>query len=161
MSDGLRPRDLIKTAEDLVVASNGRPRQTNLRRAVSTAYYAMFHSLARCCANLLIGGPGSERSRGAWNQVYRALEHGTARTACQNQPKLAFFPQQIQDFANAFVAMQTKRHLADYDPREIFYKSDILLQLEVASVVIDGFEAAPLKDRRAFAAFVLFKARTN
>ena len=159
MPEGVNPLDLIKTATELIDTTNGRPRQSNLPRAVSTAYYAMFHSLARRSANLLIGGPGATRSRGAWHQVYRALEHNFAKGACQNQAKIAVFPRQIQDFAGTFVTLQAKRHLADYDPREVFYKSEVQLQINVA-IAIDGFERAPLKDRRAFAALVMFKTRT-
>ena len=159
MPEGLRPRDLIESASDLLHASKGRPRQTNLRRAISTAYYAMFHALAGCCADLFIGGPGSVRSRGAWHQAYRALDHGFAKNACQNQAKIALFPQAIQDFANGFVSLQAKRHLADYDPREVFYKSDTALQIDIVEFLIEEFQRTPLKDRRAFAAHVLLKAR--
>lgn len=159
MPEGLRPPDLLKSADDLIAASNGRPRQTNLRRAISTAYYALFHCLAKCCANLLIGGPGAARSSGAWHQVYRALDHGFAKNACKKNDKIALFPQEIQDFANAFVIMQEKRHSADYDPKGTFYKSDVALQIEITKVVVEDFEKAALKDRRAFAAFVLLKER--
>jgi hypothetical protein len=159
--ENLNPRDLLKTAKELVQATNGKPRQANLLRATSTAYYALFHTLARSCADLLIGGPNSVRSKPAWHQAYRALEHGFAKNACKNSSKLTLFPQEIQDFANMFVAMQVKRRRADYDPHEKAYKSAVLLDIDLVEAVIDGFHGAPLKDRRAFAAFVLLKARTD
>ena len=77
----MTPRDLIATARGLAEGDPRRPSQANLRRAVSTAYYAMFHCLAGTAADLLIGGSRSE----AWHQVYRALEHGSAKGACRNR----------------------------------------------------------------------------
>ena len=69
------------------------------------------------------------------------------------------FPNQIQDFAYTFVQMQEKRHRADYDPAERLFKSEVLLDVAQAEVVIKNFGSAPIKDRRAFAAWVLFKKR--
>jgi hypothetical protein len=69
------------------------------------------------------------------------------------------FPREIQDFANVFVQMQAKRHLADYSPTEKFYKSAVVNDLKAVEVAITDFEAAPLKDRRAFAVLVMFKMR--
>ncbi|WP_421952381.1 hypothetical protein [Pelagibacterium sp.] len=156
----MKPADLLHTARDLVSSSNGKPRQSNLLRATSTAYYALFHALARSCADLLIGGSGAVRSKSAWHQAYRALEHGVCKNACKNG-KIANFPQEIQDFANLFVTMQEKRHIADYDPNAKVFKSTVLLDIEQVEFVITSFEATPLKDRRAFAAFVLFKQRAS
>ncbi|MCY4185677.1 MAG: hypothetical protein OXC82_09925 [Rhodobacteraceae bacterium] len=38
----MQPLDLISTARRLV----GKPRQADLKRALSTAYYALFHALS-------------------------------------------------------------------------------------------------------------------
>ncbi len=156
----MQPLDLLKTAWDLVKASNSRPRQANLLRATSTIYYAVFHTLARCSADVLIGGTGAERSGRAWNQVYRALEHSAAKKRCQNSDIISKFPAEIQDFANLFAAMQSKRHLADYDPATKLDKSTVVTDLLAAEKVIEDFLAAPIKDRRTFSAYVLFKTRT-
>ena len=152
----MRPRDLLLTARDLLEATNNKPRQSNLRRATSTIYYALFHTLAKTCADIIVGSSASRRSKPAWNQVYRALEHGFAKNACDNSITKKF-PQGIQDFANSFVSMQQKRHKADYDPYEKFFKSSVLSDIGIAETVIDAFERAPLKHRRAFVAYVLLK----
>lgn len=81
--------DLIATARRLARANAKKPRQAELRRAVSTAYYALFHALARNCADLFVG-TGDARSKGAWSQVYRALEHGFAKNACVQAAALGF-----------------------------------------------------------------------
>jgi len=141
-----------------VNSSSGKPSQVNLRRATSSAYYALFHRLARSCADLLVGGEGATKSKHAWRQTYRALNHGAAATACRH-PILAKFPKDIEDFGNAFVSMQDKRHLADYDPHEKFTKSEVLNDIALVENAIRGFEACDAKDRRAFCAYVLFKKR--
>ena len=102
----MKPADFIATARDLANAnSKGRPRETNLRRAVSTTYYALFHGLATCCADMLVGGPGANRSQPAWRQAYRALQHRDAKQRCESQA-ISRFPGELQDFAIQFVAMQ-------------------------------------------------------
>ncbi len=155
------PDDFIATARDLAEGtSRGRPRQTNLRRAVSTTYYALFHCMAICCADMLVGGVGANRSAPAWRQAYRALQHTTARQRCA-QPTIKRFPNDIQDFAIEFVAMQRKRESADYDPDGTFYKSDVLQDINTTENVIGQFMKAPLKDRRAFAVYILLNIRNN
>ena len=55
--------------------------------------------------------------------------------------------------------MQQKRHRADYDPEGRWRKSDVEEDIDEAARTIDSFEAAPLRDRRAFAIFVLLRNR--
>lgn len=155
----MRSDDLLSVADDLVSTTSRKPRQTNLRRAVSTAYYAMFHCLARCCADTLIGSRSADRSRPAWRQVYRALEHGFAKNSCKNQTIMKKFPKDIEDFANTFVSLQRKRHSADYDPFSQFTKLEVKSDISATRDTIERFQSTPIKDRRAFAAFVLFKSR--
>lgn len=153
------PLDLIATAGALLKAGNGKPTQANLRRAHSSAYYALFHCLARDCADTLLGGTGAAKSRGAWRQTYRALEHKKSKDACRNRAWVAKFPQPIADFANAFVSMQEKRHLADYDPTIRLTKSEVTTDIALSEQAIKDFKIQPIKDRRAFCAYVLFKVR--
>lgn len=155
----MQPIDLLSSAQDLLSSANGKPRKANLLRASSTIYYAMFHTLARCCADCVIGGSGSNRSAPAWVQVYRALEHNTAKRCCTNNNQISKFPTEIQDFSAMFVSMQEKRHRADYDPQVTIYKSEVIIDLEAVTEVIKNFSNVSLKDRRAFAAFVLLRFR--
>jgi uncharacterized protein (UPF0332 family) len=100
--------------------SASRPRQADLKRAVSTAYYALFGFLAKECADLLVG-TGQARKWPCWRHVHRALDHGFAKNACERVVNLNFPPEIVQ-FANAFIAMQEQRHNADYDPNVRIYK---------------------------------------
>lgn len=152
----MKPLDLIATAKGLAGKSGRRPRQSDLKRALSTTYYALFHTLAKSCADMLIGT--NSQTKKAWQQVYRALDHNFAKNACQHG-NISKFPQEIQDFANAFVALQSKRHSVDYDPYSKVHKSEVLVDLANAELVINGFKSAAAKHRKAFATWVLLKQR--
>lgn len=97
-----------------LLASRGRrPRHADLKRAVSTAYYALFHAVAENCADTLIGS--RFRQSQAWHRIYRSLDHSKARLefkrlnqALERGPAL--------ELAILFVELQELRHYADYDP---------------------------------------------
>ena len=89
----MQPRDLIASAKELLgKGKKGQPRQSDLKRAQSTAYYAMFHALCRNCADSFIGRPGSLRSQPAWRQAYRAVEHGFAKNQYLRKSVMERFP---------------------------------------------------------------------
>ena len=159
----MNPDDLIRIAEHLASGGLGggigRPVQAELRRAVSAAYYALFHALSRSCANMLVGVAPASRSQPAWSQVYRALEHGYAKNQCAHPNKLLGFPQQIQAFGRVFVAMQRHRQDADYDPNAQFFRSDVLRFIDEAKRSITEFGDIDTRDQRAFAVYVLFRVR--
>ena len=149
--------ELIITARRLANVRARRPRQADLKRAVSTAYYALFHTLAKDCADRLIGSGVPSRNP-AWRQVYRALDHGPAKKACEQVTKLGFPPEIIQ-FSDTFKRLQEQRHTADYDPSTSYIRADVQLLIAEADVAIRVFKKATLRDRTAFAAFVLLKNR--
>lgn len=154
----MKPLDLLDTANELLRSPRGRPSQAALNRALSTAYYAMFHCLARECADLLIGGQGATQTPESWAQVYRALEHGHAKAQCENLTALARFPLAIRGFAAAFATLQKNRHAADYDPFSRFSKSEVLENIETAGRVMAAFKAEGVVERRAFCVWVLLRA---
>ena len=156
----MNPHDLIRTARQLASgdlgSGRGRPRQAELRRAVSTPYYAMFHALARTAADLLIGPSRSNRIETLWLQIYRSLEHGYARSQCQNAA-IRQFPSKIQDFADQFVEMQRNRHDADYNPSKTFARYEALRLISECEDNIIALENTSAQDRRAFAVYVMFR----
>ena len=146
---------MIETARGLTELSPRRPSQANLRRALSTAYYAVFHSLAGAIADILMGKGRNE----AWHQVYRALEHANARKACRNMEVVRGFPPEIQGFADRFVVLQEARHRADYALDGRYYKLEVIELIDLAETAIALLEEADARHRRSFAAHVLFKRR--
>ena len=158
------PEDLIAVARGLargfVGGARGRPRQTDLCRATSAAYYAMFHTLARCCADTLVGATPAIRNGPAWTQTYRALEHGYAKNQCV-RPAINRFPPEIREFAKAFADMQRLRHIADYAPQTDFHRYATLREIDYVERVIANFANAPVSDRRAFSVYVLLRVRVD
>ena len=156
-------QDLIDIATQLADGlgdeNRGRPKQTELSRAVSCAYYAMFHVLASCCADTMMGATPSRRSNQAWRQVYRALEHGRTIHQCSNSRIMSLFPTPIQDFGEHFIEMQRLRHLADYDPLAEFRRSQVKQLVEETADRMRQFELADTSDRLAFSAYILFPLR--
>lgn len=56
----MNPRNLLVVAERLTRAqTKGKVSQESLRRAISTAYYALFHLLTQSASHE-IGGPSSD-----------------------------------------------------------------------------------------------------
>lgn len=158
----MKPLDLIRTASRLAKSGGSRkPRQSDLKRAISTAYYAMFHALCRNCADCLIGGTNSDRSAPAWRQAYRAVGHGYAKSQCMKNEVIRRFPNEVQDFATLFHSLQAKRHSADYDPGSKFTKSDVTEAIRAADLAIRQFQNAHKRDRRAFAAWTAMKNRPD
>lgn len=161
----MAPDNLISIARHLasgqVGLRRGRPRQADLCRAVSTAYYALFHTLARCGADLLAGATPASRSQPAWEQIYRALEHGHAKNQCQNLAVVDRFPPEIREFADHFVLTQRQRHRADYTPVTNLRRQAVTLLIDHTDDVITRFNSAPDRDRRAFAIHALFRTRQD
>ena len=157
----MNPENFIKTAWELIPAGQGKPRGANLRRAVSTSYYAMFHCLASSCADTLIGGLQAGRGTDAWILTYRALNHGSAKAKCQDEQSLEQFPISIRGFAKTFARLQKQRHRADYAPDARLRKSEAIQSINEAENAIRNFEGESLAERRAFAAYILFKGRTH
>jgi hypothetical protein len=150
--------DLIALANRLASASPNKPRQADLRRAVSTAYYAL--AMAKNVADTMAGAVKGNRSEPAWAQAYRGLQHGDARAACEairNQN----VSQEIKDSADAFVVLQSARHAADYDPLHRVTRAEAVLAVQSAKDAIGKLRSATAKDRRAFAVLVLVRKRTH
>ena len=124
---------------------------------MSTVYYALFHCLARCCADTLVGK--TLRGTRAWSLAYRSLSHGRTREACSQKDLVRSFPREIQDFANLLVDLQKERHAADYDPAQFFFKSNVEDHLRSAQAAVERFEPVDVRNRREFAAHVLFRER--
>lgn len=138
--------------------ARGRPQQARLRRAISTAYYAMFHALAENNANLFIGAANELRNSPEWARTYRTLDHGRARSQMISSA-INRFPATIIDFAETFVYLQELRHDADYNPLSVFTRSETSAAISRAEAAVERFIETTNRDRRAFAAQVLFTTR--
>ena len=141
--------------------TRGRPQQTHLRKAISAAYYAMFHALANSNADTLVGSISSIRNSTEWTRTQRALNHGIARAQIIKNEMVAF-DSAIQDFGNTFLTLQLDRHEADYNPnpKEPFKRSETTRHIRRAREAIDNFQSISIQERRRFATYILFGRRT-
>jgi uncharacterized protein (UPF0332 family) len=118
--------DLLSQALELVHTSP--PTQANLRRAVSAAYYAVFHFLIT-------------EATSNWNNVElraalgRASDHGLMRAASNRILNTADFPFTGEDsnvvnnlrfVARTFTQLQENRHFADYNLTKELEPTDAL-----------------------------------
>jgi hypothetical protein len=137
----------------------GRPRQEPLKRAVSTAYYAMFHALCRSNADTLVGTPNNPLARVAWTRTYRALDHRQARDRLRQAQH--GMPAQASRFAAEFGTAQDQRHAADYNPHSRFSRGEVLTLLDTVEAATEEYLQMPANDRRAVAALVLLQERNT
>jgi len=111
--------DLLEQASQLVRNEPRKPKQASLRRAVSAAYYALFHLLGEEAAARL-------KARFLSSVIRRVLQHGEMKAICGlysagKLPDRAPYSnrsvsQELAVVATAFVDLQEARHKADYDP---------------------------------------------
>ena len=156
----MNPARLISIATQMALSSDDTPeRQDDLRRAVSTAYYAMFHTLANSNANTLIGAPENDDDNAAWNRTHRALEHGVARSRFRHTGHMDTFPDAVREFADKFNDLQQERQNADYNPDHIFTLSGALQIIDHARQSIIRFTGISPEIRRNLATYILFGNR--
>lgn len=134
MSAKSLPEHLLEQARHLAGRERTRPRQASLRRALSTAYYALFHFLIREAVRQI----GPNLSEENYNRAYRWFDHGAmirvARAFSQKTVQIEKSRDVlirsnnsgIQFIAQHFADLQELRHLADYDPGAIFVRADVL-----------------------------------
>lgn len=161
----LSPANLIVTARVLLDAAiqenDPEQAQAHLKRAVSAAYYAMFHAVCSSAAELLPDANTDPAVSAAWLQAYRGPEHTHARNQCRNSGLMAPFPTEIREFARIFVENQGHRNQADYNPLFDFSPSDVSQIIEEAEIAIADLLSAPSEIRRAFAITVLLRNRAD
>jgi uncharacterized protein (UPF0332 family) len=136
------PDELLKQADHLAQKEPRRPRQASLRRAVSAAYYALFHAIAEEFGRSFRSAQRSAASR--------LLEHGAAKAmaiqiANGGDPGALIgrsCPTSLRDVARDFVHLQKARHEADYDTGARFTRNDSLLAIARANRSVAAIRAA-------------------
>ena len=152
------PHELIATCYKLVSpASALPPSEADLRRAISTAYYAVFHALSASNAELIAGLPLSGMSSHAWERVYRRLDHGRAQNNLR--AALPYLSPSGAEFARTFIELQGLRHEADYDPNFSITHTKARNMIALAENAIRDFVQLAEEERRFIAAQSLFDRR--
>jgi len=162
------PAHLLELARrEINHSPRGAPRQSELCRAVSTAYYAAFHGLmAEVAATFATVNQPVTRIL-----FYRGLEHGKTRERCNRlsrEPladldrgffgRSAFAPE-LQLFSNAFVALQEALHLADYDPAYRVSRAEARDWVDRAEEALQNLHNAEINEKSEFLAYLLLGRR--
>jgi len=126
--------DLLQQAFLLAQKERKTPKQASLRRAVSTAYYALFHLLiSEATANW-----NSAQLRTALGRVF---DHSTMKSAScrilnsRHSPFLGEDPavlDKLKAVATTFARLQEQRHIADYDNTTVWTRTDALKEVDDA-----------------------------
>ena len=112
----------------------GPVRQAAFRRAISTAYYAVFHALCTACADGLVGWSRQDLVA----DVYRALDHGVARRKLLT-PAATGLSSDFARFGLSFQDLQSRRHAADYAP-----PSFVVTRLDAEAAVAQARDAVAI-----------------
>lgn len=124
--------------------AGGQPSQEALRRAVSTAYYAMFHALATSNADLIVGAK-TPANQSNWIATYRSLRHFRAQNPLHGWPHLFSTP--VQNFAVVIAGIKEERENADYNPNANFTQNQVVSWIDSAERAIIEFNAASPQER--------------
>lgn len=125
--------DLLELAEHLARRETRRPKQVSLRRATSTAYYAVFHALAYLCAKALVGWTKD------WifvTPIYRSLDHATAKKLFGRTREK--YGEDVAEIGRIFILLQQERHNADYDPEFSLTRQETLELIRLAREAVQA-----------------------
>ena len=125
------------------------PRQVGFRRAVSTAYYALFHLLTEEFARLFV-----QNDPGLLSRVTRTVDHKPLKDASalfsksritlpkSLQPKNGQFevPEDLLTVTEAVSQLQEERELADYDRARRLTQTEAQLAVAQAEVAFQAWE---------------------
>jgi hypothetical protein len=164
------PEHLFEQADRLATPPPaGAPRQVDLRRAISAAYYGLLHAVLTAAADEFVGSTQLATAR--YRLTYRSIDHAALRSLCKEAQKSNLaakyaqyspargFGGDIQAFAAAALDLQEKRLSADYDPLFRVRTSDAVLAIKTARSALERLRKANKTRRKAFLMLLLFAPR--
>lgn len=139
---------LLNRAQRSLPSGPGAPRQADLRRGVSDAYYALFHRLTEAVALQTL----RKVDQVAVQQFRRTLSHRNLVSACEKlvtgkglPPKplsiQAMRSPSVRSVAQSFFDLQQARHDADYDHADAFDAKRLAEALETAKRAIETIDS--------------------
>jgi len=140
--------DLLAQARALAEKEPKKPKQASLRRAVSAAYFSLFHLLTEDAAQSMFPGNDVADLRAV---VRRAFDHARMKKAAKGfgsanpsevwKELLSSPSPQLQTVAQAFVELQEARHQADYDVRRPLTRSEVTAHVDRADAAIEAWKS--------------------
>ena len=143
----LQPSTLIDSADNSVNnAPPGGPSRETIHRAISTAYYAVFHAISASNADVQHGIPTNAASARDWTNTYRQMRHNFAARSLNNH--LFHLTRDAQFLANSFTDLKAARETADYDPNRALTTAEANYWLRVARTALSALQAMTAADRQ-------------
>jgi hypothetical protein len=142
----MNPRHLLEQAERLATEGTGRPRQADLRRAASTAYYALFHLLTQAGGRLVTRLPAAQpviaRQFGHKEMKDASRPFAAGRLPEAMQDAIDALPSEITQVAATLIQLQELRHRADYDlsADATYTKAEVVQLLADVRAAFDAWE---------------------
>jgi uncharacterized protein (UPF0332 family) len=131
--------DLLEQAKHLVNREPRRPRQASLRRAVSTAYYSVFHLLITAAISNWKGiEQRSALARGFEHQIMKQASKKTSRMPLRREHRVV--GDRLKLIAATFVELQQARHAADYDYSARLDKTEVLKRIDTARAAFESWK---------------------
>ncbi len=149
--------DLLEVA-DTLAEQRGRLNleKAAMRRAVSGAYFTVFHGLCFVCTRAL----GLWRRDAAVTEpIYRLLDHGQVRRRLSGREAAELGPV-IAGIGTAFADLQERRHLADYSSPSLEVSRDVTLTVVArARKTVTDLESLDDDQCRRLAVLLITKTR--
>ncbi len=166
--EGPDPDHLFEQADRLLgrLPAESEPRLTDLRRAMSAVYYAVFHFVLKEGADLFFGS----RSADEYVMAYRSVNHDWLRSLCEqlrgrskakkhpHAPGADFFGD-VERFAATVAELQELRHSADYNPEFTTTVEEVRIRIDEARKAVSSFRRASEAQRVAFLTLLFFNIR--
>jgi len=145
--------DLLATAEHLARRTT-KSTDGDIRRSISTAYYALFHRLIEHAIAQLVTTTDQQHA------LARSFEHTKMRRACDLVTKSpvpaavaallgAAVPTEMAQVASTFVELQERRHDADYNLGRAFTRPgarELVAAAKRAFALWDAVRTAPIAE---------------
>ena len=165
----IRAAPLLDQAERLIAEGAMRASQEDLRRAVSAAYYALFHQCLAAAADTVVGE--AERGSDLYALAYRSVDHRRLVELCdaysKPQPPRRYAKhltvgdrdEGLVAYADMMLQLYQLRASADYDPTWSVSAAAAKAALDTARSAVARFEAADPDRRRRFLILLHFPPR--
>jgi hypothetical protein len=174
----LKAEKLLDTAERLVPreAERGRPAYADHRRAISTAYYAVFHAICDRVAKTIF--PDADEA--FLNQIRRWVRHGDIKEVSMWVSQLegrqsGSPPRHIAallkggsgthvdaytlTIADGFLVLNDKREQADYDHEAVFTRAETLLLIDLAKAIVVTVEEFDTDSTKRFYGLIAMRSK--
>ena len=158
----MNPADYADSALRWIISDGSEsPPESDLRRAVSSTYYAYVRALSFTAADLLIGDTEAARDSSIWKLAFRSVERRRAKNVCEKVVNSGLFSEGIRNFSKRFPPAQLKRLQVDYDFEVHLLPYDVIAAAKDAKRTIEDFMNAPREERLAFVAMMVLPERKN